>query len=66
MTGDLPIHKHLRTLGVVARPSFEVELRCALCAGRERCARRATPLADCPNAVLLRKEPSGTIAAPKA
>ncbi len=66
MSGDLPIHKHLRTLGVVARPSFEVELRCALCAGRNRCMRRASPLPDCPNAPLFRQEPSGTIAAPKA
>jgi hypothetical protein len=62
MGGGLPIHRHLG----VERLPFEAELRCALCSGRERCARRAAPLADCPNAALFRKEASGTKAAPTA
>jgi hypothetical protein len=59
MGGGLPIHRHLRT----GRPSLEAELRCALCAGRERCATRSAPLPDCPNQALFRKEVSGTRAA---
>jgi hypothetical protein len=64
MSGALPIHKHLRRTGASA--PFEAELRCALCAGRQECAQRATPLADCPNAALFRKDASGTKAAPTA
>ncbi|HEX6265819.1 MAG TPA: hypothetical protein VFZ81_02860 [Burkholderiales bacterium] len=64
MSGELPIRKHLQRQG--GHPSFEAELRCALCAGRKACARRATPLPDCPNAVLFRAGASGTPAAPRA
>ncbi|HEX6318988.1 MAG TPA: hypothetical protein VFZ84_08930 [Burkholderiales bacterium] len=64
LSGALPIHRYLRRTGASA--PFEAELRCALCAGRQECAQRATPLADCPNAALFRKDASGTKAAPTA
>lgn len=60
--GGLPIHRHLGTDDL----PLEAELRCALCSGRERCARRAAPLEDCPNAALFRKGASRTKAAPPA
>lgn len=64
MNGGLPIHRHLRRAGASA--AFEAELRCALCAGRQECARRAAPLPDCPNAALFRKDASGKTAVPTA
>lgn len=64
MGGALPIHKHWGH--DTEAPPFEAELRCALCSGREKCATRATPLPDCPNAALFRKDASGTKAAPTA
>jgi hypothetical protein len=64
VNGGLPIHRHLQGSGVA--PSVEAELRCALCAGREACARRAVPLEDCPNAALFRIDASRTPAAPTA
>ena len=64
MSGALPIRRFWRK-GAEA-PPFEAELRCALCAGREKCATRATPLPDCPNTALFRKDASGTKAAPTA
>jgi hypothetical protein len=60
---NLPIHRHLRRLGL--RPAFDAEVRCALCAGRQECTRRAEPLEDCPNAALFRTGASGTTAAPR-
>jgi hypothetical protein len=63
MNGGLPIHKHLRRAASVP---LEAELRCALCAGRQECARRAAPLPDCPNAALFRKDASGKTAVPTA
>ena len=63
MNGGLPIHKHLRRGASVP---LEAELRCALCAGRQECARRAAPLPDCPNAALFRKDASGKTAVPTA
>jgi len=62
MGGGLPIHRHIGE----GHAAFEAELRCALCAGRQECAQRATALADCPNAALFRKDASGTKAAPTA
>lgn len=64
MGGTLPIRKHWGSQ--TGAPPFEAELRCALCSGRERCATRATPLPDCPNQALFRKDTSGTTAAPTA
>ena len=61
MSGDLPIRRHL-----AAEASFDARLRCALCAGRAACARRAAPLPECPNAALFSRAASGTPAAPPA
>lgn len=64
MSGRLPIHQHLRPRA--QRPPFEAELRCALCAGRPECAKRAAPLDDCPNAALFRTGASKRTSAPTA
>ena len=64
MSGDLPIRKHLHPGH--ESPAFEATLRCALCAGRQACAKRSAPLPDCPNGALFRQAVSGTTAAPRA
>ena len=61
---DPPIRKLLGRRG--QSPSFDAVVRCALCAGRQECAKRATPLEDCPNAALFRTGASGTTAARRA
>jgi hypothetical protein len=47
---ELPIHEY-----IAGRPSFEAEVRCAFCGGRQECRRRGKPLADCPNLELLQE-----------
>jgi hypothetical protein len=44
---DLPIRRFL------SEPTFEAEVRCAMCAHRKACAKRSSPHPDCPNARLL-------------
>lgn len=62
VSGDLPIHKHLAH----EAPPFDALVRCALCAGSRTCARRSSPLPECPNAGLFSRAASRTTAAPPA